>query len=243
MQRHRGLARARAAGDLGDPAFGRPDRVVLLLLDGGDDVAHRVTARAGQRRHQRAVADYPHVRRCPVGVQQVVGEIDDLLARGADHPAAHHVQWMFGGGLVERRRQRGPPVHQQVVELRVADAQSADVRGIAVGEVQAPEHEPLGLRVQRLQRPVRMVEHHVPLVQRLRRGLLPIFVALVAHRLGFGTQLVESGVNPVDVLLLDRDLGLLDGRFGHLSRTPRLALWADLSAYDPPKRRVAAPRS
>jgi hypothetical protein len=46
MQRDRGLSGARAATDERDPGRRRSDRLVLLALDGGDDVAHAGAGRA-----------------------------------------------------------------------------------------------------------------------------------------------------------------------------------------------------
>ena len=63
VQGDHGLARARPAGDLGDPAGRRPDRLVLVPLDGGDDVAHLGATAAGQGRQQGAVADDRRGRR------------------------------------------------------------------------------------------------------------------------------------------------------------------------------------
>ena len=77
MQGDDGLAGAGAAGDLGDAAGGGPDRLVLVALDGGDDVAHLGAAAAGQRGHQRAVTDDDEVVG-RLGDHQVVLDADDV---------------------------------------------------------------------------------------------------------------------------------------------------------------------
>ena len=69
------LAGAGATGDEGDAVGGRADRLVLLALDGGDDVAHVLAAFPGQGLEQGALADHAiDVRRG----QHVVVEVDDL---------------------------------------------------------------------------------------------------------------------------------------------------------------------
>ena len=223
VQRDGGLAGARPAGDLGDPAPRRPDHLVLLLLDGRDDVAHLLAARTPQRGHQRAFADDLHVLGHGLGHQHVVVDVQHVLAGAADHAPPHDVHRLFGGGLVERRRGRGAPVRDEVVELRVADAEPADVDAFGVLEVVEPaEDEALVLGVERLQRLVGVVDHHVALEQhrrlledRLALRALADLVALRAHRLGLGAQFVQTGVHAIDVGLFDGDLGPSDPRFRH----------------------------
>ena len=88
VQRDDGLAGARAAGDRDDALAGRPDRLVLLGLDGRDDRVHRPVAGAGQLGHQRALADDRQVG-LGLGVEQLVLDPDDLRAGAAQHPAAY----------------------------------------------------------------------------------------------------------------------------------------------------------
>ena len=129
VQRHRGLAGARAALDERHPARRRPDGLVLLLLDRGHDVAHAVALGPGQRGQQRAVADHRHRVR-GVDVEQVVLDVEHLGSAAPDDPAAHHVHRLLGGGLVERGGPGGPPVDDQRVVLDVAQPQPSDVAGL-----------------------------------------------------------------------------------------------------------------
>ena len=79
VQGHDGLAGAGAAGDDRDAGVVGADRLVLLGLDGGDDVLHAGAARPRQRRHERALADDGQVVDVGFGVQQVVLDADDLV--------------------------------------------------------------------------------------------------------------------------------------------------------------------
>ena len=65
VQRDHGLAGAGPAGDRHDTLAGRPDRLVLLGLDGGDDGVHGPVAGAGELGDQRALADDRQVRLQP----------------------------------------------------------------------------------------------------------------------------------------------------------------------------------
>src|SRR5690606_39410314 len=138
---HDGLAGAGAAGDEGRAAAGGTDRGVLLGLDGGDDVPHAARALAAQSGHERAVADDGQLPGRLL-VEQVVADLLDLPAEGADDAAAGDLLAVDGGGAVERRGGGGAPVHQEGAVLGVADAEAAHVADAAAVEVEAPEGEP-----------------------------------------------------------------------------------------------------
>jgi hypothetical protein len=123
VQRDDRLAGAGATGDLGDPAGRRPDRLVLVALDGGDDVAHLGAAAAGESRHEGAVADDDEVVG-RIGHHEVVLDADDDRAPAAQHPPAQHAQGLDGGGPIERRGRWGPPVHDQRLVVLVADTRA-----------------------------------------------------------------------------------------------------------------------
>lgn len=222
VQRDGRLAGARTAGDFGDAAPRRADDLVLFLLDRGHDVAHLLAARTAERGHQRALADDLHVLGHGVGDQHVVVHVQHRLPGAADHPAAHDVHRLFGGGLVEGGGRGRAPVGDQVVELGVADAETADVDVLAVEVVEPAEDQALVLGVERLQGLVRVVDHHVALEQhrrlledRFALCALAQLVALGPHRLGLGPQLGEPRVDPVDVCLLDGDLSPSHPGFRH----------------------------
>jgi hypothetical protein len=88
VQGHGRLAGARPAGDHQAPSSGRAHRLVLLALDGGDDVAHLAGALAADGRQEGAVADDDDARRARPrrGVQQLVVDADDPVATGGHAP-------------------------------------------------------------------------------------------------------------------------------------------------------------
>ena len=161
VQRHDGLAGAGAAGDRGDPLGRRPDRLVLLGLDRGDDRVHGAVAGAGELRHQRALTDDRQV--APgLGVEQLVLDADDLGSGTAQHAAAYDVLGVGGGRLVEHRGRGRAPVDQQGVVVVVAQADAADVArvGVELGpQVETPEHQALVGGVE-LRHPLGGLEDH-----------------------------------------------------------------------------------
>ena len=244
VQRHHGLAGARPAGDLGDAAGGCPDRLVLVALDGGDDVAHAGAAGAGQRRHQRAVADHHEVLG-RLRHHQVVLDPDDVRALAPQHPAAQHAHRLDRGGAVERRRGRRAPVDDQRLVLVVAHTEPADVAHLALGgavaadvvlEVEPAEHQALVLRLEGGAAPVGAEHQRIALEQ--PGDLLVADVAgavgpAAGQALGLdqrdpGGRLGQLVVHAVDVGLLDGDLGrhLIGGRRGLGVRVVRRGHWS-----------------
>jgi hypothetical protein len=234
------FAGTRAAADHSDTASWCPDRLVLLGLDGRDDVAHRVPASARQRRHQRALAEHRQVFRRPLGRQQVVFEPDDPRPLVPQYATAYHAQPVGRGRSVERLGGGRSPVDHQRLVLRVTDADPADVQllqllggrdGLAVVTcvgVEPAEHQSFVLCVQLGDPAGGGVDQHVALVE---AGLLLVadppdvlrLTALVPFDRDPGGGpggLVDPGVDPVDVCLLCVQLSPFDifqiGRCGGL---------------------------
>ena len=126
-----GLAGAGPAGDLGDPARGRADGLVLVALDRRDDVAHLAAAAAGQRRDEGAVAEHDDVVG-RLGHHEVVLGADDRGALAAQHPAAHDAHRVDRGRAVERGCRGRPPVDDERLVVVVAHAEAADVADLAL---------------------------------------------------------------------------------------------------------------
>jgi len=84
VQCHDRLAGAGPSGDLGDSAGRGSDGLILMALDGRDDVAHPAATGAGQGGHERAVADDHKVFRC-LGDHQVVLDADHVRTLAAQH--------------------------------------------------------------------------------------------------------------------------------------------------------------
>ncbi len=150
MQRHGGLAGARAAGDDQRAVVGRAHRLVLLALDGRDDVAHLAGALAADRGQERAVPDDDHAleRVLGRGVEQLVVDADDGRAPGADRPAAYDALRVGGRGAVEGSGGGGAPVDDDRVLGVGAQPHPADVVHGPVAVVEPPEHQPLAGLVQ-----------------------------------------------------------------------------------------------
>ena len=128
VQRHRRLPGAGATGDHEDPGERRPDRFVLLGLDGGDDVAHPPGALEVERGEERALPHHGEARRCRgVGVEDLVVEADQAPAVGLEVPAAGDAHRLDRGGAVERLGDRRPPVDHERREVVVGDRDPADV--------------------------------------------------------------------------------------------------------------------
>ncbi len=114
VQRHHGLPGAGAALDHGHARVVEPDDLVLLGLDGRDDVAHALAAGGVDRGEQRRVP-------APVVVgptrarttEHLVGEPGQPPSVRVELPSPAHVLRVRAGGDVERPRRRGPPVEQQ----------------------------------------------------------------------------------------------------------------------------------
>ena len=230
VQRDDGLAGARTTADDGDAAGRCPDRLVLLGLDGGDDVAHRVPTGPRQRRHQRAFTHHRQVLGRTLGAEQVVLDADDLGALVAQDATPDDAEAVGRGRAVERLGRRGPPVDHERLVLGVADADPADVQALQVGRgscrrllvaavgVEPAEHQALVLGVQLGDPPGRREHQDVTLVQ---AGLL--LVADTADILRLSALMTldrdpgrRSGaastrvVDPVDVLLLELQFSPLD---------------------------------
>ena len=212
VQRDDGLAGAGTAGDRHDALARRADRLVLLGLDGGDDGVHRAVAGAGELRHQRALADDRQVGLGLV-VEQLVLDADDGAVQRAQHPAAYDALRGRGGRLVEHGGGRRAPVDQQHVALGVADADAPDVARQHVDgrvEVEPAEDQPLVGGVE-LGDPLGGLEdHRVALDETALVLQLAALVPLGGQRLGVLGGRVELDVDLVDVVLLRRDLPVLD---------------------------------
>ena len=229
MQRDHRLAGAGAARDDRHALVGRTDRLVLLGLDGGDDVAHPGPTGPLQRRHQGALADHHQV--CLGGVvQQVVLDASHLVVATTQDAAADDAHRVGGGGAVERFGCRGAPVDHQRFVVVVAHADAADVARLCGVEVESSEDQALMLGVQDRQPFGGLEGEGVPLEQSgtillthpigaVGLELGPAFCLDVACR---GRCRLEVVVHLVDVRLFDgqligQDLGRVWGVcFGQL---------------------------
>ena len=200
VQRHDGLAGARAALDDEHTGVVEPDDLVLLGLDRRDDVAHALAARRVHGREQDRVG-------VPVGAvgaagagmaEHLVGEVDDAAPARVELAAPAHVLGMRAGGDVEGARGRGAPVEQHRFVVLVAQTDPADVGALAGVRVEPPEAQPVVRDVQPLHLRGRGAHRDVALHGRLA-GALQRRVVLALHPRAFR---VEPGVEPGHVVAL-----------------------------------------
>ena len=246
MQGHRRLARARAALDDQDAGERGADDLVLLALDGADDVAHVAGAGLAEGGEQRARAAEHH----PVGEQALAAGVapapspldvdddggrpavgvDEVLVLEPDDAAAAHGQvaaagqalGVEAGGPVEGFGHRGPPVDDQGLVVGARDGQAADVEGLAQRRSPSPG---LGEPVDAAE-----VEGLVPDVELLQPGqagahddvalgarLEGATPAQVEHALQHLARLAPHELQPVIGTVEELLLILQIGMFGHRS--------------------------
>ena len=210
VQRDDRLAGAGAAGDRDDALAGRADRLVLLGLDRGHDGVHRPVAGPRELRHQGALADDRQVGLDAV-VEQLVLDAEHPCAAAAQHPAAYDVVRGGGGGLVEHRGSRCPPVDQQRLALGVAQPDPADVArlGVALGaQVEPAEDQSLVGGVELGDAACGLEDHGVALDEAALVLEPAAAVALARQRLRRLGGVAQLDVDAVDEGLLVRDLAL-----------------------------------
>lgn len=203
VQADRRLAGARAAlHDQAGVERGAYDDV-LLRGDGGDDVAHLAGAVALELGEQR-VGDA-----AVVGGVDAVGVVEHLVEQVVDAAVGHHeapaapqALGIDGGGPVGRRRHVGPPVDHHGVAAGVLDVTPADVPGLVVVAVEAPEAQPRHV----------VVEAGQPVLEvRLGDGRVDgpgCRVGQVRRPGGPGAHRCQAAVGVVDVGLLGREVGV-----------------------------------
>ena len=175
---------------------------------------------AGQRGDQRAVAEHDDVVG-RLGHHQVVLGADHGGALAAQHPAAQHAHRVDRGGPVEGGCRRRAPVDDERLVVVVAHPEPADVAHLAlvggrvlVAEVEPAEDQALVLLVDHRAAPGGGVDQGVALEE--PGHLLVAHVARAGgaaarHPVGLdvggaAAGLLELGVDPVDVVLLQRQL-------------------------------------
>ena len=252
VQRDGRLAGAGTTGDDEHTRDRRADRLVLLGLDGRDDVAHPSRARTLERGEQRALADDRQVRLVGcVAVEDLVVEADDhapLPGTGEEVAPAHDVHRLDRGRAVEGLGDRCAPVDDDRVALLVGDGDAPDVVGagrlavaVPVAQVEPPEAERQVADVERGEAPAREVLGHVPLETGLVGAAPPHLGVAPGHPPGGLPHGVEEPVGVVDVALLRRQLGMTIGQGRLVDR--RFGIWEPtiVPAVPCPRFQVAGP--
>ena len=201
------------AGQLG------PDDLVLLALDGGDDVGEAAGAHLLEGGDERALApdlaalvdDRQRAAEEPGRLaEQLVLDGQQLAAPRGEVAAAHEPHRHPAGGPVEGLGHGRPPVDHEGLAVHVGHRQATDVEGVAtlaLGAVDPAEHE-AGVAQLQGRQPLRDVAlDHLP----LPAGLLRAALADLHHRAqtgGLDPRAVEAVVGTIDVSLLSGKVGM-----------------------------------
>ncbi len=119
-----------------------PDDLVLLRLDGGDDVEHLAGACTLELRQQCVAAPQPGRRRVVARApEEVVGDGDDAPTVDHDLPPAGEAERVLGAGAVEGDGDGCSPVEHHRLGVLVLHVPSPDVPGRAPFLVDAPEEQ------------------------------------------------------------------------------------------------------
>ena len=218
MERHHRLAGAGGALDDGDAGHGRPDHLVLFGLDGGDVVTHAARAGRRQRSEERSLAHQRAVGWC-VGAEGVVVDAEQATATTVERPPPVEAHRVGVGRPVERPGDAGPPVDDQRFLIVVEHTDSADVVALAVGSIDAAEHQRRVTPAQ-LAGPAASVLGEPLAFEAFLEGATRSLVVVERDRRGVvGTFAdgVEDGVGPVDVGLLACEFGGDRRRLSHAS--------------------------
>src|SRR5262249_37561553 len=151
----------------------RPDDLVLLGLDRGDDVAEAASAALFEGGDQARVA--PKLRCIAVlavdvladaempAAEELVLDVEELATLDGEMPAPHEAHRVAAGGSVERLGPRRPPVDDDGLAMVVGHGEAPEVErldvgraaGIALGggtllggPVDAAEHQHLVVQVE-----------------------------------------------------------------------------------------------
>jgi hypothetical protein len=142
VQSDRGLSRAGSSLHRQQLVEGRPDDLVLLGLNGGDDVEHLSRTGPLELGQQGVAAPQPGGAGLVAGVaEEVVGHGQDRAPIDHDLATSAQPQGLFGAGSVEGDGHRGPPVDDDRVRTGVLDVATTDAPGGPVLFVDAPEEQ------------------------------------------------------------------------------------------------------
>ena len=190
----------------------RADDLVLLALDGGDDVAHAAGPGRLQRGDEGAVAlqagSFAQVER--VLAEELVLDPEQLAAARGEVPAAGQAHRVTAGRPVEGLGHRRPPVDHHRLLPPVRHGQAPDVEGLAavVGvTIDAAEQQRRVAQVELGQPVGDGVEDDVA----LEASLLGAALAHLDHALQpvrRRARLLEAVVRTVDVGLLSSQVGM-----------------------------------
>ena len=223
VQRHHGLARARATLDHQDSGQLRTDDAVLFGLDGPDDVGQPSRPGLLERRDQRSVTLHLSlVERLGRGTEQLVVHAQQPRAPAGEVAAATQPHRIHAGRPVEGLGERRTPVHHHRIAVLVGDRDAPDVVrlvgsrsrrclvvavDIGIG-VDATEDQRAVADVELPEPDSHPVPDHVALVAVLERAALAVD-DLVAHGRDDPLGPLQRLVGVIDVRLLGIELGMV----------------------------------
>ena len=142
MEPHGGLAGAGSPLDGQELLQGRPDDLVLLGLNGGDDVEHLAGPRPLELRQEGVTTPQSGGRSIvPEVAEEVVGHRNHGSTINHDLAPTGQPQGVLGAGSVEGHSHRGPPVDDDRIRVGVFHVTPADAPGRTVLFVDPPEEE------------------------------------------------------------------------------------------------------
>ena len=247
VQRHDGLAGAGTALHHQHTGLWRTDDLVLLALDGGDDVAQLTGAATLQDRQQRAVATDALGGGDALAVvlgadaevalaEQLVLDAQQLATLHVEVTAAHQTQRFAAGGTVERLGHGGPPVDHHRIGVLVGHGEATDVEALELATVISVLN---GRRF--VERPVDATEHQghvaqVELGETIEHGLIEHIAFVSGLERAAERALVEATHLPgIDLALLEAVVGVVDERLlsGEIGVMLRHENWGPHSEEDP----------
>ncbi len=177
MQGDHSLAGAGPPADDRETLVGGADGLVLLSLNGGDDIAHGSASRPGERRHQSALPQNGEVG-LDGGVQQVIFQPNDLVVTAAQHPTSDHMHGSGLGGAIEGLCRGRPPVDDERLVFLVSHPEPPDIAGLGKGQIKTAEHQALMFGVENSQPPHGLIGEGIPFEKGCARLLTQIVGAI-----------------------------------------------------------------
>ena len=226
VQRDHRLARARTALHDEHARQRAADDLVLLALDGGDDVGEPSGATELECGDERLLAahlgEHAAVERRPVGgraeqlgpvAEVLVLDAEQLAPAGGEVAAAIETHRRATGGSVERFGHGRPPVDDDGLLALVGHGEAADVIGLALllivdrGSIDASEDQRGVAQLEITEATDDRVPDHIS----LEAGLFGAAPADLDHRAqtgGAAASGLETGVRVVDVGLFGFEIGM-----------------------------------
>ena len=202
-----------------------PDDLVLLALNGGNDVAHATRTRPLHCGEQRAgTGQLQLLAGLAAAGKEFILDRQHPGTLGREVSTATQTHRMAARRPIERFGDRRPPVDDERLLVGAGDGQTPDVEGLAVGRqgsvaldlvavadrVDTAEAERIASQVELLETVQARVDDHLPLDDGLGRATLVLDQGRFETVRHGGTHRIEAGIGPIDVVLLGLEVGMRD---------------------------------